>query len=53
MISLTQEAKNAVKEIEIIAENITKEALVGVSDGNIKVLYDVLRQIINNLSQEG
>ena len=50
VISLTQKAKNAVNEIDLIAENLTKEALVGVSDDNIKVLYDVLRQIINNLS---
>ncbi|MDF2503629.1 MarR family transcriptional regulator [Clostridium sp.] len=52
VISLTQKAKNAVKEIDLIAENITKKALTGLSDDNIKVLYDVLRQIINNLSEE-
>lgn len=52
VISLTQEAKNVVKEIELIAEHITKEALIEVSDDNIKVLYDVLGQIIKNLSKE-
>lgn len=52
IISLTQKAKDTVKQIELIAENIIKEALTGVNDDDVKVLYDVLRQIINNLSNE-
>lgn len=50
VITLTEKAKNAVKEIDIIAENVTKEALVGLSDDNTQVLYDALRKIISNLS---
>lgn len=52
VISLTQKAKDAVKEIDLIAENVTKEALEGVSEDNIKVLYDVLKKLIVNLSRE-
>ncbi len=52
VITLTEKAKNAVKEIDLIAENVTKEALVGLSDENTKVLYHALKQIISNLSKE-
>lgn len=52
VISLTQKAKDAVKEIDLIAENVTKEALQGLSEDNTKVLYDVLKKIIVNLSRE-
>lgn len=52
VISLTQKAKDVVKEIDLIAENVTKEALEGVSEDNTKVLYDVLKKIIVNLSRE-
>lgn len=51
VIRLTQKAKAAVKEIERIAEKVTEEALEGVTDADKKILYDVLKQIINNLSE--
>lgn len=51
VIRLTQKSKDAVKEIERIAEKVTEEALEGVTDADKKILYDVLRQIINNLSK--
>lgn len=53
VIRLTQKAKAAVKEIERIAEKVTEEALEGVTDADKKILYDVLKQIINNLSEGG
>lgn len=52
IISLTQKAKDIVNQIELLADNITKEALAEVSEEDLKVLYDVLKQIINNLSSE-
>ncbi len=52
MITLTEKAKDVVKEIDIIAEKVTKQALEGLSDDNTKILYQTLKQIINNLSRE-
>lgn len=52
IISLTQKAKDTVKQIELITDSITKEALEGVSEDKVKVLYDVLRQILSNLAIE-
>lgn len=52
IVSLTEKAKDIVVQIELVADNITKEALSGISEDDIKVLYEILRQIINNLSME-
>lgn len=52
VISLTEKAKNTVKEIDLIAEMVTQEALSGIDDNNIKAFYDVLKQIIDNLVKE-
>lgn len=52
IISLTQKAKDIIKQIELIVNNITNEALEGVSEEEVKVLYDTLKQIINNLANE-
>jgi len=52
MITLTEKAKDVVKEIDIIAEKVTKQALEGLSDDNTKILYQALKQIINNLTRE-
>jgi len=53
VISLTQNAEDAVKEIDLIAERVTKEALAGINDENIEVLYNALSQVIKNLSKGG
>jgi DNA-binding MarR family transcriptional regulator len=52
IISLTQKAKEIISQIELIAEDITKTALNGISEQNVTVLYDVLNKIIINLSME-
>jgi DNA-binding MarR family transcriptional regulator len=52
IISLTQKAKEIISQIELIAEDITKTALKGVSEQDVTVLYDILNKIIINLSVE-
>ena len=51
LISLTEKAKDIVKEIDLIVEDVTKEALTGISDEEREVLHKALRQVINNLSK--
>lgn len=51
VISLTEKAKDAVKEIDLIVENVTEEALKGLSDKNVEDLYGALKQINKNLSE--
>ena len=52
VISLTTKAKNVVKEIEKMADEVTKKALAGLTGDDIQILFKSLNQIIDNLSKE-
>lgn len=53
VVSLTPKAKNLIKDMETMADDVTKKALEGLNDNDIQNLYKCLNQIINNLSKEG
>lgn len=50
-ICLTPKAQDIVKKVDVIARNVTDEALKGLKEDDIKVLYYSLNKIINNLSE--
>jgi DNA-binding MarR family transcriptional regulator len=52
VISLTTKAKDAVKDIEFMANHVTDMAVKGFSEEDKKLLYQYLNQIIDNLSKE-
>lgn len=52
VVSLTPQAKNAVMDIERMANDVTKKALEGLTRNDIQILYKSLNQIIDNLSKE-
>lgn len=52
VISLTKKGRDAVEEINLIADKVTREALVGISEGDQKILKASLEKIISNLSEE-
>lgn len=51
VISLTKKGRDAVEEINLIAHNVTREALAGISEENQKILKASLEKIISNLSE--
>lgn len=51
VISLTKKGRDAVEEINLIADKLTREALEGISQGDQKVLKTSLEKIISNLSE--
>lgn len=51
IICLTEKAMKAVNEIELIAEEVTRKALYGLDDKHIKIMYEGLSKVINNLSE--
>lgn len=52
LISLTPKAKNIIKDIERMANEVTESALKGLSEDDIQILYKSLKQIIDNMSRE-
>lgn len=52
LISLTPKAKNIIKDIERMVNDVNKTALKGFTGDDIQKLYDFLTQIIDNLSKE-
>ncbi len=52
LISLTPKAKNAVKDIERMVNEVTEKAIKGFTEDDIQLLYKFLNQIIDNLKGE-
>lgn len=52
LIRLTPKAKSVVKDIESMANEVTKKALEGFNEEDKKLLYQSLNRIIDNLSKE-
>ena len=51
-IRLTPKAKDAVKDIELMANEVTEMALKGFAEDDKQILYQYLIKIIENLSKE-
>ena len=52
LISLTPKAKNAVKDIERMVNEVTEKAIKGFTEDDIQLLYKFLNHIIDNLKGE-
>ncbi len=52
LISLTPKAKNVIKDIERMVNEVNEKALDGLTGEDVQTLYKLLNQIIDNLSKE-
>jgi DNA-binding MarR family transcriptional regulator len=52
LISLTPKAKNVIKDIEKMVNEVTEKALKGLTGDDMQILYKFLNQIIDNLAKE-